>query len=78
MAGPITGMFFVKQDFLSYKSGVYTPHLFSPLLGGHAIKVSKPKNQYAARCCYTPETLRETTKRDSRETVRDITERERR
>lgn len=37
--GPITGMFFVKQDFLSYKSGVYTPHLFSPLLGGHAIKI---------------------------------------
>jgi len=37
--GPITGMFFVKQDFLTYKSGVYSPHLFSPMLGGHAIKI---------------------------------------
>jgi len=37
--GPITGMFFVKQDFLTYKSGVYTPKLFSPMLGGHAIKI---------------------------------------
>merc|ERR1711907_770498 len=37
--GPITGMFFVKQDFLTYKSGVYTPSLFSPMLGGHAIKI---------------------------------------
>ena len=37
--GPITGMFFVKQDFLTYKSGVYTPSWFSPLLGGHAIKI---------------------------------------
>jgi len=37
--GPITGMFFVKQDFLTYKSGVYKPSLFSPMLGGHAIKI---------------------------------------
>merc|ERR1711939_338137 len=37
--GPITGMFFVKQDFLTYKSGVYQPKLLSPMLGGHAIKI---------------------------------------
>ena len=37
--GPITGMFFVKQDFLAYKSGVYEPKLLSPPLGGHAIKI---------------------------------------
>ena len=28
------------QDFLSYKSGVYVPSLFSAPLGGHAIKLS--------------------------------------
>merc|ERR1711981_283621 len=37
--GPITGMFFVHQDFLTYKSGVYKPNIFSPMLGGHAIKI---------------------------------------
>ena len=37
--GPITGMFFVKQDFLAYKSGVYEPKLLSAPLGGHAIKI---------------------------------------
>jgi len=37
--GPITGMFFVKQSFLSYKSGVYEAKLFEPMLGGHAIKI---------------------------------------
>lgn len=38
--GPITAMFFVHQDFLAYKSGVYSTPLFkSPMLGGHAIKI---------------------------------------
>lgn len=38
--GPITGMFFVKQDFLSYSSGVYDcSNKLSPMLGGHAIKI---------------------------------------
>jgi len=37
--GPITGMFFVHQDFLTYKSGVYQPKFLSPMLGGHAIKI---------------------------------------
>merc|ERR1719231_840661 len=37
--GPITGMFFVHQDFLAYKSGVYHHKLLSPMLGGHAIKI---------------------------------------
>ena len=38
--GPITGMFFVKQDFLSYASGVYDcDDKLSPMLGGHAIKI---------------------------------------
>jgi len=38
--GPITGMFFVKQSFLTYKSGVYQPKsIFEPMLGGHAIKI---------------------------------------
>eukprot|EP00933_Yihiella_yeosuensis_P063040 TRINITY_DN66097_c0_g1_i1.p1 TRINITY_DN66097_c0_g1~~TRINITY_DN66097_c0_g1_i1.p1 ORF type:complete len:371 (-),score=99.16 TRINITY_DN66097_c0_g1_i1:295-1407(-) len=39
--GPITGMFFVHQSFLSYKSGVYKAGLFfkDPMLGGHAIKI---------------------------------------
>ena len=36
--GPITGMFFVFEDFLSYKSGVYH-HVSGSLLGGHAIKI---------------------------------------
>merc|ERR1712151_1400370 len=39
--GPITGMFFVHQSFLAYKSGVYKagfPFL-DPMLGGHAIKI---------------------------------------
>ena len=33
------GMFFVHQDFLTYKSGVYSPNPLSPMLGGHAIKI---------------------------------------
>lgn len=37
--GPITGMFFVHQSFLSYKSGVYASKLLDPMLGGHAIKI---------------------------------------
>merc|ERR1712050_509388 len=39
--GPITGMFFVHQSFLSYKSGVYKAGLpfKDPMLGGHAIKI---------------------------------------
>ena len=37
--GPITGMFFVHQDFLTYKSGVYSHDGSSPMLGGHAIKI---------------------------------------
>jgi len=37
--GPITAQFFVHQDFLAYKSGVYHHTLFSPMLGGHAIKI---------------------------------------
>jgi len=38
--GPITGMFFVHQSFLSYKSGVYQGKgLTDPMLGGHAIKI---------------------------------------
>lgn len=37
--GPITAMFFVHQDFLAYKSGVYSAKLLSPMLGGHAIKI---------------------------------------
>lgn len=37
--GPVTGMFFVHQDFLAYKSGVYKSKLTSPMLGGHAIKI---------------------------------------
>merc|ERR1712054_465980 len=38
--GPITGMFFVHQSFLSYKSGVYTSKVLGdPMLGGHAIKI---------------------------------------
>lgn len=38
--GPITGMFFVYQDFLTYKSGVYHHQPFSgSMLGGHAIKI---------------------------------------
>jgi cathepsin B len=39
--GPITGMFFVHQSFLSYKSGVYKAGnpLTDPMLGGHAIKI---------------------------------------
>lgn len=38
--GPITGMFFVHQSFLAYKSGVYkSAGLLDPMLGGHAIKI---------------------------------------
>jgi len=39
--GPITGMFFVRQSFTLYKSGVYqVTHPFKdPMLGGHAIKI---------------------------------------
>merc|ERR1712224_312125 len=37
--GPITGMFFVHQSFLSYKSGVYSSKPLEPMLGGHAIKI---------------------------------------
>jgi len=39
--GPITGMFFVYQSFLLYKSGVYKAGFFfkDPMLGGHAIKI---------------------------------------
>jgi len=40
-SGPITGMFFVHQSFLAYKSGVYKAGSFfkDPMLGGHAIKI---------------------------------------
>lgn len=39
--GPITGMFFVHQSFVSYKSGVYKAGnpITDPMLGGHAIKI---------------------------------------
>jgi len=38
--GPIEGMFFVFEDFLSYKSGVYSRSLLNfKMLGGHAIKI---------------------------------------
>jgi len=39
--GPITGMFFVHQSFVAYKSGVYKAGLpwSDPMLGGHAIKI---------------------------------------
>ena len=38
--GPITGMFFVHQSFLAYKSGVYSKlSTEDPMLGGHAIKI---------------------------------------
>jgi len=39
--GPITGMFFVHQSFVSYKSGVYKAGFpwSDPMLGGHAIKI---------------------------------------
>lgn len=39
--GPITGMFFVHQSFLAYKSGVYKAGFpwSDPMLGGHAIKI---------------------------------------
>jgi len=39
--GPITGMFFVHQSFMAYKSGVYKAGSFfkDPMLGGHAIKI---------------------------------------
>lgn len=38
--GPITGMFFVHQSFLAYKSGVYASRgVLDPMLGGHAIKI---------------------------------------
>lgn len=38
--GPITGMFFVHQSFVTYKSGVYqSGGLTDPMLGGHAIKI---------------------------------------
>merc|ERR1719331_2835824 len=38
--GPITGMFFVHQSFVTYKSGVYqSGGLSDPMLGGHAIKI---------------------------------------
>lgn len=39
--GPITGMFFVHQSLLAYKSGVYKAGNFitDPMLGGHAIKI---------------------------------------
>ena len=38
--GPITGMFFVRQSFTSYKSGVYSsPGHGDQMLGGHAIKI---------------------------------------
>jgi len=36
--GPVEGAFTVYQDFLTYKSGVYT-HEKGPELGGHAIKI---------------------------------------
>lgn len=36
--GPVEGAFSVYEDFLSYKSGVYT-HTSGQLLGGHAIKI---------------------------------------
>lgn len=39
--GPITGMFFVHQSFVAYKSGVYKAGFpwSDPMLGGHAIKI---------------------------------------
>jgi len=36
--GPVEGAFSVYEDFLTYKTGVYT-HTSGQLLGGHAIKV---------------------------------------
>lgn len=36
--GPVEGAFTVYQDFMSYKSGVYT-HKTGSMLGGHAIKI---------------------------------------
>lgn len=36
--GPVTAAFTVYEDFLSYKSGVYT-HKSGSALGGHAVKV---------------------------------------
>lgn len=37
--GPLTAQFFVHQDFLAYKSGVYHHTGIGPMLGGHAIKI---------------------------------------
>jgi cathepsin B len=36
--GPVEGAFSVYEDFLTYKSGVYT-HTSGQMLGGHAIKI---------------------------------------
>lgn len=36
--GPVEGAFTVYEDFLTYKSGVYT-HTSGQMLGGHAIKI---------------------------------------
>lgn len=36
--GSVTGAFMVYEDFLSYKSGVYT-HVTGMPIGGHAIKI---------------------------------------
>jgi len=36
--GPVEGAFYVYQDFMNYKSGVYH-HVTGSFLGGHAIKI---------------------------------------
>jgi len=36
--GPVEGAFSVYEDFLTYKTGVYS-HTTGQMLGGHAIKV---------------------------------------
>jgi len=36
--GPVEGAFTVYEDFLTYKSGVYS-HKSGSALGGHAIKI---------------------------------------
>lgn len=37
--GPIQVAFFVYASFMSYKSGVYQPHLHDAFKGGHAVKM---------------------------------------
>ena len=37
--GPVTAMFLVMSDFMSYKGGIYSPTAGSTPMGGHAIKI---------------------------------------